>query len=289
MQEYKQYKALAWDLVCYGAGSLLYAASVNIFTAPNYVTGGGLTGLAVVANKLFGFPIGAATIALNIPLFVWGYLRMGADFVKKSAVATVISSLIIDACAPFLPIYTKDVLLACIFGGVLSGIGLSLVFMRGATTGGSDLAAGILKSYKPGLSVGRIIFALDAIVVITSGVAFKNAESALYATVVIFISSRLIDAVLYGTGNGNGKAVFIVSAKSDIIAKQINISLNRGVTLLNGMGSYSGNSLTIILCALYRREFHKIERLALNIDPHCFIIAADATEIRGLGFTAKKE
>lgn len=267
----------------------MYAASVNIFTSPNYISGGGLTGLAIVLNKLFSFPIGLCALVLNVPVFVWGYLRMGADFVKKSLAATVVASLVIDLSTPFMPVYTGDVLLAAVFGGVFSGLGLALVFMRGATTGGSDLMAGILKSYKPALSVGRLLFILDAIVVLISGFAFKNAESALYASIVIFISSMLIDKVLYGTGSGNGKAVFIVSSEYEEIAKQINSTLNRGVTFLSGKGSYRKREVQVILCALYRREFHKIEKLALSIDPFCFIIASDATEIRGIGFTKDKQ
>ncbi len=273
------------DILFYVAGSFLYAVSVNTFTSPNSVSGGGVTGIAIILNSLFGSPIGFTALILNIPLFVWGYFRMGFGFIKKSAVATFLSTVIIDMSAPFLPRYTSDVLLACIFGGIFSGLGLSIIFLRDSSTGGSDLAAGILKSYKPNISVGRFIFLLDGIVVLFSGFAFKNIENALYATIVIFISSRLIDVILYGTGSGNGKVVFIVSEKSEILAKEINNTLGRGVTFLSGMGSYSRKNMKIIMCALYRREFFKIERLALKTDPKCFIIAAEAEDIRGKGFT----
>lgn len=280
-----------YDLLFYSVGAFLFAVSVNVFSAPNEISGGGVTGLAIVINYLIGTPIGMTALLFNIPLFLWGYLKIGKSFVKKSLAATVVTSVIIDLTSGlFLP-YTGDLMLACIFGGAFSGVGLGLVFMRGATTGGSDLAAGILKSYKPNLSVGRLILIIDAAIVLISAAAFKNIESALYASILIFISSKVIDAVIYGTGNGNGKLVFIVSKNSREISSRIGKELKRGVTYLRGSGAYSNEQIDVIMCAVYRKEFFKVENIALKTDPNCFIIAGEANDIRGEGFTreANKE
>lgn len=274
----------ALDGVFFVAGSLLFAVSVNIFTAPNEIAPGGVTGAATLIRALSGLPIGATTIALNLPLFLWGIHELGARAMLKSAAAVILSSVAIDATAPVLPAYHGDLMLTAIFGGVLAGAGLSLIFIRGGTTGGTDLAANLIGRRLRHLSMGRLILLIDLPIVLLSILVFGSIESPMYALIVIFITTKVIDAVLYGADAGTGKIMFIISKESAKIKHDILYGLSRGVTELRARGSYTGRDAEVLLVAVRRPEVYRTYDLITKADPSAFIIVADAGEITGEGF-----
>ena len=282
----KRLRSLLTDALFILAGSVLYAASVNLFTAPNNIAPGGITGLATILSHLSGdrLPIGITILALNVPIFIWAFLEGGWRFVAKTIAATVASSLAIDLLAPYMPGYRGDMLLITVFGGVLAGLGLALILVRDATTGGTDMAATLLGRHFPHLSLGRLLLVLDLLIVLLSALAYRSWESPLYASIIIFITTKVIDAVLYGVNSATGKMMFIVSPKNPRIAERIMEELDRGVTKLEAQGCYSGQETGVLLCAVRRQEVHKTYRIIYEVDPRAFIIVGEAGEITGEGF-----
>lgn len=272
------------DAAMFLLGSFIFAVSVNTFTSPNNVVPAGFTGVASMLNYAFNFPIGLTIIALNIPFFIWGIFLIGYKFIIKTIVATLMSSLVIDITEPFLPKYTGDMMLACISGGLLLGIGLAFIFMRGGTTGGTELIASLLGVYLKHISIGKLILVVDMIVVLTTAFVYKSFESPMYAVIIIFVSTKIMDSMLYGTDIGTGKMMFIISSKSEEISDRILSDLDRGVTKLKSVGGYSGIEGEVLLCAVRRQEVYKTYDIAKKIDPRVFIIVGDAGEIVGEGF-----
>lgn len=284
MQKSKKVKELFIDILLYTVGSFLYAVSVNTFTAPNNIAPGGMTGLATIVNYLITVPIGLMIFLLNMPIILWGFFSAGFRFVAKTLVAIVLSTCIIDLTADMLPVYQGDMILTAVFGGVLAGAGLSLFFIRGATTGGSDLIASLLKRYFPHLSLGKLILIFDFIVVLLSAAVYRNFESPMYAIIVIFVTSKVIDTVLYGIDDGNGRMLFIISPKNEEISKRIMDEIGRGATALRSVGCYSGREGFVLLCAVWRQEIYKTYSIIREVDPNAFIISGEAVEISGEGF-----
>lgn len=284
----KRVKKVTLDVLFFLMGSLLFAVSVNVFTAPNDIAPGGLTGAATLLNYVWDTPIGIGIIVMNIPIFIWGIVEVGFRFILKTAVATVVSSLAIDLSAPFLQPYQGDMMLASLFGGLLAGLGLGLIFMRGGTTGGTDLIANLIGRHLRHISFGKLILAVDLVIVVISAFVYGNLESPLYAVIVIFITSKVVDAVLYGTDSGTGKMMFIISPKNEEISKEILGQLDRGVTALKSRGGFSGIEGEVLLCAVRRQEVYKTHDIVYSIDPNAFIIVGDAGEITGEGFREVK-
>ena len=247
-----------------------------MFTAPNHIASGGVTGVSIVLNYLFGTPIGTMAFIINIPIFIWAIIEIGYKLVAKTFVATLLSSLAIDMMGVIIPPYEGNPMLAAIFGGVLEGVGLSLVFMRGGTTGGTDMVARLLGRHFRHLSMGKLMLGVDFLVIVFSGFAFRSIESALYAMLTIFVSTRLIDSILYGTDMGNGKVLFIMSEKNKEIAQTILRDLDRGVTALKSRGVYSGREGEVLLCAVRRYEVCKVNDIVHSADPNAFIIVGEA-------------
>ena len=276
------------DFLFFIIGGALYAVSVKIFTAPNQIAPGGVTGLSTVANYLFGVPIGTLSFLLNIPIFAWAVSALGFKTVAKTIAATFLMSASIDLFGLLVPgvvsPYMGNPLLAAICGGLLEGAGLSMVFLRGGTTGGSDMVARLLGVKVPHISMGKLIFAVDCVVILISAFAYRSLESALYAGITIFISSRVIDAILYGTDAGTGKFILIISEKNEEIARDILEDIERGVTRLQARGGYSGRDNEVLLCAVRRYEVAKVKEIIHAYDPDAFVLVGEAGEIRGEGF-----
>ena len=272
------------DIIFFIAGSMIEATSVDVFTSPNHIAPGGITGLSTMLNYLWGTPIGTVIFIINIPIFIWAIVEIGYKLVAKTILGTLFCSIAIDVMRTFLPIYRGDKMLAAIFGGVLEGIGLSLVFMRGGTTGGTDLIARLLGRRFRHVSMGKLILSVDVIIVATSAVVYRSIESPLYALIVIFVSTRLIDAILYGVNIGTGKMLFIISECNQQIAQNILKDLDRGVTILKSKGAYSGRESEVLLCAVRRYEVYKVNDIVHSIDKNAFVIIGDAGEISGEGF-----
>ena len=268
-------------------GSILYAISIAVFAAPNTIAPGGLTGLSTLLNYLFATPIGTMTALFNIPIILWAIWVIGYKIVVKTIVAILVSSGLIDLFSIWIPSYHGDDMLAAIFAGVLEGFGLSLIFLRGGTTGGTDMTARLLIRKFPHLSMGKIMFFIDFLVIFLSSVVYQSIESGLYALIVIFVSTKVIDAVLYGMDIGTGKMMFIISEHYAEIADVILKTKSRGATLLYAKGAYSQKERPVLFCAVRKYEVPQIRQLVKNIDNNAFLIIGEAGQISGEGFQVK--
>lgn len=281
MKKTKRIKTIISDTAIYIFGGTLYSISVNCFLSKNQILNGGFTGFATVINYLFSLPIGTVIFLLNIPLFIISYKKLGVRFVLSSFLATFIMSFLIDI-GSFLPVYKGDLLLASLFGGVLSGAGLGIVFINGATTGGTDIIAKLVGMKYPHISLGKTIFIIDLAIIALGGLVYRNIESSLYAAVVIFVSSQTIDYIIFGMHRSS--LIFIISEKGDEIRTLITDEIHRGVTVLKGHGGYTNTQKDVLICACYDNQTGKFIKKIKAFDEKAFLIITNAKEILGEGF-----
>lgn len=275
-------KSTLWDLFLVVSGSALFSVSVNMFSSPNNIVQGGLTGIGTIANYLFSLPIGSVMLVLNIPLFALALRSLRLKFVIKTVIATLIFTTLIDVGAYFIPPYRGDMLLSCIFCGVLAGAGLALVFLTGATTGGTDIIAMLIRKRRPDISVGNIMLIGDLGVIAMSFVVYGKIESIMYAVIVIFISAKVIDFVLYG--REHTKLVFIITNRKEVLLPAILLEIGRGASVLPVRGGYTGDNKSLILCAVKKIQIREILRLTALKDPDAFTVVCDAGQVIGRGF-----
>lgn len=265
------------------AASLIYALGFVWCYDPSGIAFGGVTGIAQIINRLIpAAPIGVTVIALNIPLFLLGWKFIGGRLLVSSLYAMFLSSVFIDLLTPLYDWQPLDPILACIFGGLLLGLSLGLVFQQGATTGGTDLLARLLKLRLAWLPMGRLLLGIDLAVILAVAVAFGTLEAALYGLVALYISTIVMDGVLYGIDTA--KVAYIISGKNEAIAAAIVNGLDRGVTILHGQGGYTGDPKRVLLCAFKQREIAAIKAAVKEIDPDAFLIVCNAHEVLGEGF-----
>ena len=277
----------AADLAVITAGAAVYALSVGFFTAPNDIAPGGVTGIATMLNHLFSTPVGAISFLLNIPLFIWGAVGLGMRFIVRTVFAVSLASVFIDAFSLVGASYHGDLIIAAIFGGILSGFGLGLILFREGSTGGTDIIARCLNRRFPYISVGNIVFISDAVVVALSAIVYGRLENALYAVITIFVSSKMIDAVVFGFSRDNGKLLIIVTALPEDVRLVLTGRENRGVTLISAVGGYSLSYRGVILCAVHPHDVFRVRNAVLSVDDSAFIVTAPATAISGKGFSDK--
>lgn len=257
------------------------AIGISVFLVPNEIAAGGFSGAATLIRYYTGLPVGMTVLFMNVPVFILAFRRLGLKFVVDSVIGTVALSIFIDLWQ-FIPSYSGDRMLACLFGGIITGAGLGAVFLSGATTGGVDIIAKLLHLKFPHLSVGRLMLMIDGAVIAASIAVYGELESALYAAIAIYAQSAVTDKLLYGADKG--KIYLINSKHSDRIAKAIIGELRRGATILSAKGAYSSEPVGLILCAVRRHETAAVLRLVRRIDPDAFTVAFEAGEIRGRGF-----
>ena len=260
-------------------GSLLTALSFNFFFIPNQIAPGGLSGIATVLYHIFGFPVGITTLVLNVPLFIAGIRQLGGHFGIRTLLATILLSVFIDLIK--VPALTSDSLLASIYGGFLMGLGLGIIFRMNATTGGTDLFAKIIHKYFPSISVAWVLFAVDFVVVLAASVLLGPSRG-LYAIVALALGAKIIDLVQEGLNTA--KAFFIISDGAEAISQRIIEEMERGVTMLEGRGAYTGNEKNVILCVVRRTQITQLKGLINEIDPAAFVLVADVREVMGEGF-----
>ena len=264
-------------------GCAIYAVSFQWFFQPNNIAMGGFTGVGQIFNRLLPFlPVGTIVILMNVPLFILGVRRQGLKILISSLFATVVSNLMIDgldAVYTFQPM--DEPLLACVYGGVTVGAAMALMLTVGATTGGTELAARLLKYRIQHLSIGRLCLIIDVAVVSLYSLVFRQVNTALYGIIGMYISSLAMDAVVYGSVGA--KMAYIISAQSAEITRRI-LDLELGVTLLQGKGGYHGDDKQVILCAFKPSQIGTIKALVTEVDPNAFIIVCEAHEIVGEGF-----
>jgi uncharacterized membrane-anchored protein YitT (DUF2179 family) len=261
-------------------GSVIGAAAYPTFLIPNNIAPGGLTGVATILNYLAGWPVGITALVLNIPLFLIGYRTMGKVFAFRSLVATALFTILIDIL-PLKPV-SEDPLLGTLFGGVVLGIGLGLILRGGATTGGSDMVARMVHRRFSFITVGMFLFALDFLVVLAAAV-FIGGTEALYAMIDIYVCGRVIDAVMVGFG-GN-KACFVMTDAWQKITGRVLNEIERGCTLLEAKGAYSGTSRPVVMCVMSRQEMTTLKRIVQEEDEKAFMFITEAHEALGEGFS----
>ncbi len=272
-------------------GTLLVAIGLDLFLIPNKITAGGVSGLSTVLHYLFNVPVGGTMLFFNVILFILAFLLLGKDFGVKSIFATIVLSLQIDGLVylwSFLGFnmeivkrgITSDLLLATIFGDIFTGIGMALVLIQNASTGGTDIVARILNRFK-GIPFGRSLLLVDALVTIFAGLVF-GPELAMYAIIAIFVNSNVIDFVIQGMNQG--KKFLIISDKSEEIAKAVLYEMDRGATFLKGVGAYSGEERKILLVAIRNRELVRLRDIVKRIDPDAFVLVSTIYEVMGKGF-----
>ena len=260
----------------------LYALGFNWFFVPNHFTVGGFTGVAQIINHFLPMlPVGTIALVLNIPLFILGWRKIGRDLLISSLYATAVSSLMIDVLSSIHTFSPMDPILACIYGGIVTGIGCGLLLHESATTGGTELAARLLKLKLESLSIGTLCLAIDILVTVTYALIFRDLTRALYGMISLSLISVSIDKVVYGPNAA--KVAYIISDRHEELTRRL-LELDRGVTLLQGKGAYSGKDKQVILCACARTQIIPVKRAVQEIDPDAFVIVCDAHEILGEGF-----
>ena len=273
----------ALDVLVIALGSILYALAFDLFFLPNGLNSGGVTGLAMVFQKVTGLgSIGVVAIVANVPLFIAGFRRLGGKFFFGSLLGMLLSNAAIDTLVMVLPSVDVEPLLAALYGGLLAGAGLGLVFLRGASTGGSDIAVRLVQLRWRSLSMGRVMLLFDLITVALTGIAYKDLNNALYSAVALYVSSIVLDAVIYGLDYS--QVALIISDRYQEIVAAIDEKLGRGATLLHGSGAYTGTEKQVVLVALKKKQLPQLKEAIAEIDRDAFVIVQDAHQVQGEGF-----
>lgn len=274
-------KKYALEIFLIFIGTMLMAIATSLFLLPNHLSSGGFSGIATITYYLFNWKMGAVIFILNIPFFILAFIRIGKEFVIKSLLGTVFLSFFIDLFDRYKPL-TTDRFLACIYGGILVGIGTSLVLRASGSTGGSDLVSYIIKSFKPGISTSNAIVIFDTIVITLNVICFKHLEIGLYSAISIYLMGKVIDIIFEGIGFS--KMVLIISKEYKKISNKIENTVFRGITGIYAKGMYTNEKKMMLMCIASRREVIEIRQIANKIDPKSFITITNVREVYGKGF-----
>lgn len=264
-------------------GAALYAAGFRFFLYPNAIVSGGVTGVAMIINYLTGVPVGVMTIIINIPLFAFSWKKFGLKFILASLVGMMLSSVLVDLFALFPLEITHEPLLGAIYGGLIKGLGLGLVYQTGATTGGIDIVAKFLRRKYPYVNFSTFILGLDVVVIAAFAVFFGKYDGAMCAVIAMFVATKVIDLVLYGAVNS--KVCYVISDESEAVKNAIIDVLGRGVTFLHGEGAWTHKEKNVILCVIKQQQIVELRRIVERIDEKAFMIVSDSREVFGKGFS----
>lgn len=284
---YKKYgwKIAAKDLLHDVIGSILYAAGIYTFAATADFAPGGITGIAMIVNHYLPFlRIGLLTVIINIPVAIICYRLLGRVFFFKSVKSMLISALFMDLVFPLLPQYdgANNPLLAALFAGALSGVGLAVIYMPGSSTGGTDFVIMSIRKLKPHLSIGTISLAVDGVVIVAGGFVFGNINAVLYGVLMTIVSTTVIDKVMYGTGTR--RMLLVISDKAQEIANDIMDETERGATIADVRGAYTGNAHQMMMCVCSKVEVYQARRIITRIDPSAIVMLTTVDEAYGEGF-----
>lgn len=270
-------------LAATAVGSALFAAGFSLFLQPNDLNPGGISGLAMAIVELTGFgSVGMLSVLINLPLFILGGMKIGKRFFCGSLIGMLLSSVLIDVFA-LIPMPVMEPLISVIYGGVICGLGLGVVFVCGSSTGGSDILIRLLKLRYRNVPIGQIGMAFDGIVAVLTGLVFQDLSKALYTGVTVFLTGKVIDAVVYRFDYS--KVALIISKEYDAIAEAIGRDLDRGATLLHAEGSYSHAPTKVVLAAVKKQQITDLKELVMQIDPAAFVIVQEAHQVLGDGFS----
>lgn len=270
-------KYMILTLACFS-----YAAAVSLFLDPNALAPGGVTGISVILSKSIGLGTGTWFLILNIPILILGAIAFGIKFILSTMYCIAVISVLTDIFSVVFGCVTNDLLLAGIAGASLLALGIGLVMKQGATTGGMDIIVKLLKRKFPYQNTGSLFLILDVAVVAASAIVFRNMDLALYAGLVVFLISNVLDLVLYG--KDKAKLLFIISDNAEEIAERILSELDVGITFVEGQGAYSKRNKKVILCVVKKQVAIKTEQIVKETDPQAFMIISSASEIYGEGY-----
>lgn len=260
-------------------GAAIIAIGFNVFLLPNQVASGGVSGISTILHGLFGWNPGLVQYAFNIPLFLAGVVVLGKKFGVKSFVGTMTLPLVVLITDNWEP-WTANPLLGALFGGIVVGLGIGLVFKGNASTGGTDLLAQIITKYT-GITLGKSVLLIDGIIAISAAVVF-DLEKGLYALIGLYVTTKTIDIIQLGFSQS--KMVYIITMKQDEVRDAIYAEIDRGVTKLPAIGGYTGEDRPVLMVVVYQTEFTKLKQLIKSVDPSAFVIVSDAYEVLGEGF-----
>ena len=262
-------------------GSFVMAIGISLFLLPNQLSTGGVSGIATITYYLFHIPMGTMMLIINVPLFLLSMYKIGKSFFFKSILGTISLSIFIDILDKIEPL-TQDRFLACVYGGIIIGLGTAILLKVESSTGGSDLVSYMARKYKPTIKTSNIIIIIDIIIVTVNIIFFKEIEIGLYSAIAIYLMGKIIDIVFEGIYFT--KLILIISDKSEEISKEIEEKIQRGTTGLYGKGMYTNQEKLILMCAASRRDVSRIKIIARKIDKRSFIIITNSREVVGLGF-----
>ena len=268
-----------WTVV----GSAIFAFGFAVFLLPHDMNAGGISGLAQVIVEIIDFgSVGTLSILINLPLFVLGGIKIGKRFFVGSLLGMLLSSVLIDVFV-MLPVMDMEPLICVLYGGVLCGLGLGVVFVSGTSTGGSDILIRLLKLKYRNVPIGQISMCFDAAVVVLTGLIFRDVSKALYTGIAVFVTSQVVDAVVYRFDYS--KVALIISKEYEAIAQAIGRELYRGATFLHGEGTYSHNQTKVVLTAVKKQQLAELKEIVIRLDPNAFIILQEAHQVLGDGFS----
>lgn len=275
------FKSLVVEYVETILGAFIMACAVSLFLLPNELSSGGFSGIATIIYYLFKVPMGTTIVILNVPLFIFAGFKIGRRFLVKSAIGTLSLSVFIDIMDRFNPV-TNDKILACVYGGILTGLGTALILRANASTGGSDLLSLIIKEYNQRYPTGRLITIIDSVIVLLNVVFLRKVEIGLYSAIAIYLMGKVIDIVFEGIYFT--KLLFIISDKSEEISKLIGKEVRRGVSGIYGKGMYTNTQKLILMCAVGRNDLSEVKKVVKKVDPKAFLIVTNSREVLGIGF-----
>lgn len=269
-------------------GSLLYAAGVSLFLAPNNLASGGASGLAIIISNFVDIiPVGTWVIIINVPIMIAGVWKLGFKFLLPTFAALGVSTVAMNVFEEYVPQLTSNPLLACAAGGVLASAGIGFVFRGGATTGGTDIIVKLLRLKFPHMSTGSIFLLADGVICLVSGIVFQDLDKALYAGIALFIQMYVLNMVLYGSDEA--RMVYIISEHDSIIAERLMKEVDAGATYLYGNGAYTGKDKKVLMCVIKMRTLPQAREIVKAVDSDAFMIVTKATSVFGEGFKSHTE
>ncbi len=277
----KNKTGLVPELLQLTVGAALMGCALSIFLVPFKIAPGGVSGLATVLHYLIGINVSTLLMLINVPIFLLGLIHFDKRFLFRSIYGTIALSVFTEVFSYF-SIPNRDILLACVFGGVILGSGIALALGSGGTTGGADIIVLVLRKFFPSLSVGRLFMALDGFIIIIAGATLGGWDTVLYSSVALFISGYVTDSILEGAKTA--RLVYIISEKEEEVTQRIYDEMNRGVTGLSSVSMYTGREKKTLMCVIRKGELIRLKKLIYKTDPDAFVIISEAREVMGNGF-----
>lgn len=268
-------------------GGVLIGLGIYNFAANAKFPLAGVSGIALILYRLFHIPIGWGTIALNIPIAILCFKTLGKEFFVRSVRSLIISSLITDYVVTLLPVYSGDRMLAALCTGIFSGLGYALIFMNNSSTAGMDFVSMSIRAKYPHISLGKIVFVLDCVVVLLGGLIFRDVDATIYGLIITYLLTVVIDKIMYGIDAG--KMALIVTDDGQKVANIIDEYVGRGATILKGRGSYTGIEKDVVMCATNNKQMYTIRKMVRQADEKAFVIIMESNEVLGEGFREKLE